>query len=227
MTYTKDNIVFEPFPSNANFIDLTHRSFERLLVLGYAGSFEGRTKWWCECRCGKITKVQGKHLRRSHTKSCGCQRILEGANRATHGETRNGAATPEFRAFCGARNRCQNSTNADTFANYGGRGIKFLYKSFEQFLAELGRKPAREYTVERIDNNGHYEPGNVKWGTRNEQAQNKRNNRMLEFNGVRQPLPTWAQQIGLSQKTLKSRINLGWCVDCAITKPLHGLCPHR
>ena len=84
----------------------------------------------------------------------------------------------EWRAYYGARARCLNK-NVPRYSDYGGRGIKFLFKSFEQFFAELGPRPARGYTVDREDNDGHYEPGNVRWATYSEQNKNQRPRKIL------------------------------------------------
>ena len=81
---------------------------------------------------------------------------------------------PEYRSYNSAKNRCTNPNNA-AYKNYGGRGIEFRFRSFDEFLRCLGRRPTLEYTLDRYpDNNGHYEVGNVRWCTRKEQAQNRR-----------------------------------------------------
>jgi hypothetical protein len=79
----------------------------------------------------------------------------------------------EYRSYSAARSRCTNQ-NGDAWENYGGRGIEFRFKSYEEFLAEVGRKPGPEYSLDRIDVNGHYEPGNVRWATPTEQVHNRR-----------------------------------------------------
>jgi hypothetical protein len=83
------------------------------------------------------------------------------------------SGSPEYTAYVGARSRCSNP-NTENWKHYGGRGIKFRFRSFEHFMSELGRKPGPEYSVDRINNDGHYEPGNVRWATPKEQANNQR-----------------------------------------------------
>lgn len=90
----------------------------------------------------------------------------------THGQGRAGQQTGAYRSYICAKNRCTNPNNSH-WANYGGRGVQFLYTSFEQFFAELGPRPPQQ-TLDRIENNGHYEPGNCQWATRKHQIHNRR-----------------------------------------------------
>lgn len=90
-----------------------------------------------------------------------------------HGHYLGHVATPEMRSFEHAKSRCTNK-NSDRWPFYGGRGIKFLFKDFQEFLAALGPRPSLRHSVERINNDGHYEPGNVRWATKKEQAANRR-----------------------------------------------------
>jgi hypothetical protein len=92
---------------------------------------------------------------------------------ARHGAALKGRRTPEYRAFDGAKERCLNPRNKD-FHRYGGRGIKFLFHSFEAFLAAVGPKPSPDHSIDRMNNEGHYAPGNVRWATRSQQASNRR-----------------------------------------------------
>ena len=129
-----------------------------------------KPKWECLCECGEITIVFGYVLRRGATESCGClANELSSIRETTHGATR----TAEWRSYHAAKNRCQNENN-DAYDRYGGRGIEFRFSSFEEFFEELGFKPTTKHSVDRIENNGHYEAGNVKWSTAKEQANNRR-----------------------------------------------------
>lgn len=91
----------------------------------------------------------------------------------THGHAKRGNWSPEYRAFVLAKARC-NNPNREVYKYYGGRGIEFRFNSFEEFFAELGPKPTLKHQVERMNNDGHYEIGNVKWATRSEQSHNQR-----------------------------------------------------
>ena len=133
---------FHPFPSNGRFRDLSGQVFRMLTVLGYAGPDGfGHGKWYCRCECGNVIKVASCHLRGRAQVSCGCFNARQARETfTTHGESINGLRSPELRAFKQAKTRC-NNPNAEGYENYGGRGIEFRFESFEQFLAEVGRKP--------------------------------------------------------------------------------------
>ena len=105
-------------------------------------------------------------------------RMSKDAIATTHGHTSKGSRSPEYKAYKAAKQRCQNPAK-DKYAYYGGRGIKFLFNSFTEFYAELGPKPTPEHSIDRINNDGHYEVGNVRWSTRKEQRSNRRSNRAV------------------------------------------------
>jgi hypothetical protein len=150
--------------------DLTGQTFGMLTVLRRVRAHG----WYCKCECGTGTVVQGSALRRGNTTSCGCKHTKFGDPAAYCPTSRT--ANPAYESFYAAYRRC-NDPRAAGFENYGGRGIEFRFTTFEQFLEHVGPRPEGTW-IERMDNNGHYEPGNVKWATPTEQAANKRPRRV-------------------------------------------------
>ena len=124
----------------------------------------------------------------------------------------------EFSSYFNARQRCYNPKNA-SYANYGERGIQFCFNSFREFYAYIGDRPENT-TLERLDNDGNYEPGNVAWKTKKEQGRNRRDNVNLTFDGITQCVSAWAEQFDMQQRTLSIRLERGWSVERALTTPV-------
>lgn len=130
--------------------------------------------------------------------------------------------SPEYRTWIGMKLRCLN-VNRQDYPRYGGRGISICErweKSYEQFLADMGRRPTPQYSLDRIDTNGMYEPGNCQWATRSQQSRNRRDRNLVVINGESRLLCDWSSLCGLSVRTLWNRIHvLGWSPEKAISAP--------
>jgi hypothetical protein len=149
---------------------------------------KSRGKYYlCKCSCGNIKEILGNSLKLGNTKSCGCfhkeKAKIQGLSNKKHGECSNYQVTKEYTTWISIKQRCNNKNNKN-YNNYGGRGIKVCDRwlnSFENFLEDMGRKP-KGYSIERINNNGNYEPNNCKWIPINKQYENKRRNKKAKLN---------------------------------------------
>jgi hypothetical protein len=154
---------------------MSNQTFGHLSVVSFYGKGDGRLLWWCLCKCGKQRTVRGEDLRSGNTKSCGCnQRAAAIAACTTHGAC-VGGKTKEYRAYIQAKVRCTNEkASGEKWKHYGGRGIQFRFTSFPEFYAEIGPAPSPQHSVDRIENNGHYAIGNIRWADKITQSQNRR-----------------------------------------------------
>jgi len=146
-------------------IDITGEQYGDLLVTGYYGKDQhGHPVFNTVCSCGNEQILSSNTLRSGKTKSCGCKQ-----NMPIHGM----AKTPEYRAYIDAKGRCENSNN-QKYPWYGARGIQFKFDSFDEFIDDVGQRPSPKHSIDRIDNEGHYEIGNLRWATKSEQIHNRR-----------------------------------------------------
>jgi hypothetical protein len=153
--------------------ELLGRHFGRLVVRKYVGLNGNNRYWKCDCVCGGKIIANGNELKRGNTSSCGCWR----RERISAKNIRHGLCeSPEYRAWTNIKVRCSNPKAAN-YDDYGGRGIRMCLEWIDDFMAfytHIGPRPSAKYSVDRIDVNGHYEPGNVRWATGSEQQLNRR-----------------------------------------------------
>lgn len=206
----------------SNFKNLTGNLFGRLRVISLNEFRNHRSFWICECSCGKTVTIMGKRLTNGHTKSCGClaRDVLTKRN-FKHGHSTRKNQSPEYKAWCHIKDKCFNSDSFD-FYLYGARGISVCsrWSVFSHFLADMGLRPSSKHSIDRIDNDGNYEPGNCRWATSSIQANNKRTNRILSLNGKSMTMIQWANHLSICYGTLRDRIRRGWTHKRALTTPV-------
>jgi len=203
--------------------DLAGRIFGRLCVVGFARrerreSGSTRVLWHTVCECGSKRITPTSDLLRGACTSCGCAKRDRLAAGATHGETRGRRMSVEYRTWALIIARCTNP-KATGYKNYGGRRIfvcKEWRNNFSAFLSSIGRRPSVQHSIERINNNKGYKPGNCRWATREEQGANKRNNHLLKHRGKTLHVSAWARELGVHVQTILWRLKAGKSVAQAL-----------
>ena len=171
-----DQKTFIKSQGNKPITDIRGMAFGRWTVIGYAGKSGLKHYWECRCKCGTVKKVLRSNLFAGISKSCGCHKkeILHHL-KAKH-YAASGSKTTEYRTWVAMKRRCY-SPNSTGFKYWGGRGIHVCdqwLKSFEAFLSDMGKKPSPKHSLDRINNDGNYEPSNCRWATNTEQRNNTR-----------------------------------------------------
>lgn len=179
-----------------------------------------RSGFVCLCDCGKTRVVAGYKLR----SSCGCLKsdaLADPNNKHRKYEFDKKELHKEYMTWIRMRRRCENPESQD-YANYGGRGIMVcrrwsdIEKGFINFLEDMGRRPGIGYSLDRIDNDGDYHPGNCRWATILQQNRNKRTARLITIGEVTQGLPEWSDESGINQNTIRGRLVRGWSPEEAV-----------
>ena len=204
-----------------SFKDMSGLKFTRLTVISRAESDKnGNARWHCQCDCGTRTITSGFTLRNGEAKSCGCLTTEQMVERNTK---HSKAGTSEYMIWAHMIQRCTNQKH-EHYHNYGGRGIRVCDKwaaSFEAFFADVGPRPSSRHSIDRINNDGDYEPGNVRWATRREQATNRRNNLIVEYKGRSMTMieAIEAAPFPVSIGGVRGRLQRGWTLDEALDTP--------
>lgn len=201
--------------------------FGRWLVLGYNGVADERGAKFlsCQCDCGAVREVRAASLRSGSSQGCGC--TMPDAVRAR--STKHGMSSRKknirlngYGQWIGMRSRCRNP-NDPSYDRYGGRGIDVYdewFESIDAFMAYIGPRPSMRHTIDRIDNDKGYVPGNVRWATHVEQGRNRRTNRVVEYGGMARCVTEWATLLGIKAKVIFDRLNDGWPAERALRTPV-------
>lgn len=179
------------------------KRYGRLVVVERMENKTGPAFWRCKCDCGKETISAGRDLRRG-TESCGCIRSERaGRLNRSHGKTHSRV----YVIWRKMLERCNNPNHVQ-FHNYGGRGIKVIFNNFEEFYAEMGDPPGNR-TIDRIDNDKGYQPGNCQWADNRMQQNNRRDNVKIYHEGQLHTIAEWSRITGLGYNTILGRVNAG------------------
>lgn len=207
----------KPHPNST---DKTGMVFGRLTVIRRILPGRNHTYYWlCQCQCGNQTEVSSHNLNlKSPTQSCGClQKEAAAESSSTHRDT----GSREHHTWGGIIQRCHN-TNSPAYPDYGGRGIIVCERwrvSYEAFLKDMDRCP-KGMSLDRINNNGNYEPGNCRWTTRLVQNRNRRDNKIFTVKGITGCMSALSEHFGLPNRSVLWRIKNGWTPEAALTTPL-------
>ena len=197
----------------AKLINLKGMKFGRLTVLRRAPGKATRNAyknamWVCKCDCGTIKSIAGPNIRRGDTVSCGCYRSEKVRDeKRIHGMSNS----IEWRTWSGIIQRCHNP-KSDNYHRYGGSGIEVCPRwrtGFINFFSDMGKRPNGKYSLERIDNSKGYSPENCKWATVYEQARNRRDIRLIEYNGEKLCLLDWAIRAKVGRNAIYALIAKG------------------
>lgn len=199
-------------------IDITGKKFGRLTVIKPADTVKGHLRWYCKCDCGKEHIAYGSSLKNGGTTSCGCYKT-ENAKRLYSSVRQKDKHL--YAIWNGIKQRCRNS-NHKSYHNYGGRGIHMCdewadkYETFYCWAINTGYKKGLE--IDRINNDGNYEPNNCRWVDRKTQANNRRNVVFYTIKGATKSLPEWCREYGQDYYLVRQRVyKLGWSIEDALS----------
>jgi len=193
--------------------------YGRLVVIEESERKRGRRHFLCQCDCGKKSIVEMSKLKNGHTKSCGCYALESVKKRSvTHGCF----GQPLYGVWNSMKQRCFNK-NVSSYSGYGGRGITVCgewieFEPFQKWAINNGYET--KLTLDRIDNDGNYEPSNCRWVAHRIQANNRSSNHFLTYNKKTMTIAEWSREVGINQLALAKRLKRGWSIERALRTPL-------
>jgi hypothetical protein len=205
--------------STKNLVDITGQRFGELVATALTSQRTkiGEAIWLCTCDCGQTCLVRGAILRNGRRQRCGRSRH----RLPRSGVARNRNVSPTYRSWCSMISRCK-PENTKQHPYHAGRGICVCerWTNFQNFLADMGPRPSLRYSIDRIDNDGNYEPSNCRWATRKQQARNARFNHVIEFRGESRCIAEWCEILGISRGTIRQRLEKGWSMERTLGEPV-------
>jgi hypothetical protein len=197
----------------------------RLKVIRLSENKCGRAyKWVCLCSCGKQFEAIGTNISCGSTSSCGCYREeLRKELTKTHGEAGTETKTVEYETWIRMKARCYDTTNS-RHKHYASKGISVCEEwrnDYAAFLAYVGRRPSLKHSLDRIDNDGNYEPGNVRWATKKQQTINRNVTIYLTYLDRTLTLEEWSVEVNIPVVTLSRRYHRGWSVEQVLFSPYY------
>ena len=200
--------------------DYAGKRFESIEILALTGASSPKgLLWHYKCDCGNTGAGVGHRLK--ERKACPeCARNAQRNKVTKHGHAKSEGKTSLYNTWASMRSRC-NYTKHHSYKDYGGRGIKVCkrWDNFALFAFDVGEKPSPELQLNRIDNNGDYEPNNVEWTTARENSNNRRSSKYIEYNGKSMTARQWCEELGVPYHLVKQRLVLGWDVKTALETP--------
>lgn len=192
-------------------IEMIGKKYGKLLVVRQVEpSKSGHTRYLCKCDCGVEKIFQAQNIRTGKSESCGCERAKQLSERnSITKRTHCMSKSAEYKIWSGMLIRC--ATDHPKYHRHHGRGIKVCqrWRRFENFIADMGPRPSRFHSIDRIDNDGNYEPGNCRWATAKEQSANTINNIYETIDGEKHCLAEIARKYKINEQTLYHRYKVG------------------
>jgi hypothetical protein len=204
-------------------INLQDQKINRWLVVSRGpNTTNGQAQWNCKCDCGNEKLLKAIVLNKRKSQSCGCLKLEQLIKRSTkHGYSPSKNRSDTYTIWAKIIQRCTN-INDKAYPNYGERGITICdeWLNFVNFLQDMGERPSKQHSIDRIDNSKGYNKENCRWATSKEQGRNKRNNILLTFQNETLTVSEWCEKLNLPEKHIRARLKLGWSHEDTLSIPI-------